>query len=141
MTGHGVVVDTADFATTIPHSTKISSLIPRHCQLLKLDMKVRLIAEECAERLETDGYPGLAGRNPSSVAAAVIFFISHFMGTPRRPKDIGDAMGLAAGTIRKAYEGVFAQVMTKGSNIDKVMGEWIEKGGHRDQIPPTSGKV
>ena len=64
--------------------------MPRACAKLALDTKIQLIAEECARVVTEHGIA--AGRSPLSIAGAVIYFVSHLLGDPRSPKQIGVAV-------------------------------------------------
>lgn len=124
--GNGAVLDTNSFSTG--GSTSAANLMPRACAKLGLG-SIQLIAEECAQIVTEQGVA--AGRSPLSIAGAVIYLVSHLMGKPKSPKEIGLAVEVSDGTIRTAFKQMHA---VQNSIIQE---RWIEKGGDRSKIPPA----
>jgi len=124
-TGGKPVLDTSGFATG--QTTNAASLMPRACEKLGLDVQLQLIAEACAHQVTEHGVA--AGRSPLSIAGACLYLVSHLMGIPKSPKEIGVAVEVSDGTIRTAYKLMHAQ---QGKIIQE---EWIRKGGDRSRLP------
>lgn len=123
--GNGAILDTSNFNTT--GSTSAENLMARACAKLNLDIKVQLIAEECARVVTEHGIA--AGRSPLSIAGAVIYFVSYLMNESRSPKEIGLAVEVSDGTIRTAYKLMYAEQ-------NKIIQEsWITRGGDRTKLP------
>lgn len=102
-------------------------LMPRACAKLGLPRGVLLVAEECAHTVTEQGVA--AGRSPLSIAGACLYLVSHLMGHPKTPKEIGAAVEVSDGTIRTAYKLMHAAQ-------DKIIQEsWLTKGGDRSRIP------
>lgn len=108
-------------------TTNAESLMPRACSKLGLETYVQLVAEECARVVTEHGVA--AGRSPLSIAGACLYLVSHLMGKPKSPKEIGLAVEVSDGTIRTAYKLMYAQQ-------DKIIqDDWIRRGGDRALIP------
>jgi len=123
--GNGAVIDTSNLQTG--GSTSAENLMPRACAKLSLDTKVQLIAEECARVVTEHGIA--AGRSPLSIAGAVIYFVSHLLGYPKSPKEIGVAVEVSDGTIRTAYK-----LMYQEKDI-VIQQSWIGRGGDPSRLP------
>lgn len=118
-------LDTSSFKTGV--ATNAENLMPRACAKLHLSTPNQLIAEECARIVGEQGVA--AGRSPLSIAGACLYLVSHLMGQPKSPKEIGAAVEVSDGTIRTAYKLMHAQA-------DKIIQEdWIRRGGDRSRIP------
>ncbi|KAL6706551.1 transcription initiation factor IIB [Coniothyrium glycines] len=126
--GNGAVLDTVNLVKGGGSgATSAEQLMPRCCDKLGLSMNVQLVAEQCAHIVSEQGVA--AGRSPLSIAGAVLYLVSHLMGHPRTPKEIGAAVEVSDGTIRTAYKLMHAAQ-------DKIIQEdWISKGGDRSKIP------
>lgn len=112
------------------NTTNPSELCARFCSILGLDQKVSNVATDLAGRMSTVG--ALAGRSPLSGAAACIYMVSHLMGQPRSPKQIGDVVKLSESTLRNAYRSLWNE------RTKLVLPEWLEKGGKMENLPkPT----
>jgi len=123
--GNGAVMNPSSFKQT--KSTEASELIGRSCNKLTLSQQVSIIAQEAAARVTEIGVA--AGRSPLSITGACIYLISHLMGQPRNPKEIGLAVEVSDGTIRTAYKLIWPA-------LDKIIDEaWIRKGGDRARLP------
>ncbi|KAH5089998.1 hypothetical protein HBI73_128660 [Parastagonospora nodorum] len=117
--------DTTNFQTGV--TTSAENLMPRACNKLGLETYIQLVAEECARTVTEHGIA--AGRSPLSIAGAVLYLVSHLMGTPKTPKEIGLAVEVSDGTIRTAYKLMHAQA-------NKIIKEdWIRRGGDRSKLP------
>ena len=125
--GNGAVLNTANF--TKSGSTSAETLMPRACAKLELERFIQLIAEECARLVSDHGIA--AGRSPLSIAGACLYFVSHLMGSPRSPKEIGLAVEVSDGTIRTAYKALFS------AQDQIIKPEWLEpgKGGDKSRLP------
>ena len=101
-------------------STKATDLCIRYCSQLGLPAKITMISQDLAETMSTTG--DLAGRSPLSVAASVIYFISHLLRTPKSAKAISEVAGVSEGTIRTSYKKVYDQKDTV------IKPEWVKDG-------------
>jgi len=127
--GNGAVIDTVNLLNQKGGTTATSaaSLMPRACAKLALGTQVQMVAEECADQVAHYGVA--AGRSPLSIAGACLYLVSHLMGQPKSPKEIGLAVEVSDGTIRTAYKLMHLEQ-------DKLIKEeWIAKGGDRSRIP------
>ncbi|KAF2033693.1 cyclin-like protein [Setomelanomma holmii] len=123
--GNGAILDTSNFSTG--GSTDAEKLIARACTKLGLDVYIQLIAEECARVVTEQGVA--AGRSPLSIAGACLYLVSHLMGHPKSPKEIGQAVEVSDGTIRTAYKLMHAQ-------LDKIIQQnWLARGGDCSKLP------
>jgi transcription initiation factor TFIIB len=123
--GNGAVLDTSNFQTG--GSTSAENLMPRACTKLGLETYVQLVAEECARVVTEQGVA--AGRSPLSIAGACLYLVSHLMGHPKTPKEIGLAVEVSDGTIRTAYRAMHAQ------QEKIIQQDWIRRGGDRSKLP------
>jgi transcription initiation factor TFIIB len=108
-------------------TTSAENLMPRACAKLNLEPFVSLVAEECARVVTEQGVA--AGRSPLSIAGACLYLVSHLMGHPRTPKEIGAAVEVSDGTIRTAYKLMWAE------RTKIVQESWIRRGGDASRIP------
>ena len=123
--GTGAVLDANNYITGSAAGAEV--LMPRACAKLGLPRSVLLVAEECARTVTEQGVA--AGRSPLSIAGACLYLVSHLMGHPKTPKEIGAAVEVSDGTIRTAYKLMHAaqdQIIQEG---------WLTKGGDRSRIP------
>jgi len=97
---HGILVDnsTADAKS----GNDPIEQVRRYGNQLGLAKTTIIYAEKLLVRVNEIGI--LAGRSPLSVAAAVLFFVSHLMGEPKQGKDIAPLIHVSEGTIRTAYK-------------------------------------
>jgi transcription initiation factor TFIIB len=108
------------------HSTDAAILIGRACDKLNLSRQTQLVAEEVARAVSELGVA--AGRSPLSITGACIYLVSHLMGEPKTPKDIGVAVDVSDGTIRTAYKLIYTareQIVTeahikRGADLSRV---------------------
>lgn len=121
------VLDTSNLTTK--NATSAETLMPRACAKLDLERFIQLIAEECARLVSEHGIA--AGRSPLSIAGACLYFVSHLMGHPRSPKEIGAAVEVSDGTIRTAYKALYS------AQDQIIKPEWLEagKGGDKSRLP------
>ena len=109
-------------------ATSAKDLCTRFCSQLKLDIRIKLLAEELALNAQVIG--SLAGRSPLSVAAACIYMASHLMDDPKSPKDISPTAGVSDGTIRTSYKLIYPE---REKLIDK---KWLQPGkGDMKRLP------
>jgi transcription initiation factor TFIIB len=129
--GNGAVIDTANLINNQGGgATGAAMLMPRACAKLGLGTHVQIVAEQCAERVADQGVA--AGRSPLSIAGACLYLVSHLMGHPKTPKEIGAAVEVSDGTIRTAYK------LMHAAQDKIILEEWItDKGGDRSRIPPA----
>jgi transcription initiation factor TFIIB len=127
--GNGAILDTANMLSQKGGTTATSaaSLMPRACTKLGLGTQVQMVAEECADNVALHGIA--AGRSPLSIAGACLYLVSHLMGFPKSPKEIGLAVEVSDGTIRTAYKLMYAEQHLI------IKDDWILKGGDRSRIP------
>lgn len=127
--GNGAILDTANMLSQKGGTTATSaaSLMPRACTKLGLGTQVQMVAEECADNVALHGIA--AGRSPLSIAGACLYLVSHLMGFPKSPKEIGLAVEVSDGTIRTAYKLMYAEQHLV------IKDDWIIKGGDRSRIP------
>ncbi|KAH7380082.1 transcription initiation factor-like protein iib [Pyrenochaeta sp. MPI-SDFR-AT-0127] len=125
LAGNGAVIDANNYLGHNAASAEV--LMPRACAKLGLPTSVQLVAENCASIVTEQGVA--AGRSPLSIAGACLYLVSHLMGHPKSPKEIGAAVEVSDGTIRTAYKLMHAAQ-------DKIIQpSWLEKGGDRSRIP------
>lgn len=123
--GSGAILSNSSFKTT--KATSASELIIRACSKLNLEGQTSMIAQECAGKVSEIGVA--AGRSPLSITGACIYLVAHLMGTPKTPKEIGQAVDVSDGTIRTAYKLIHAA-------IDRILDDkWIKRGGDPSRIP------
>ncbi|KAF2114646.1 cyclin-like protein [Lophiotrema nucula] len=108
-------------------ATDASDLIARACNRLGLGYKLSSICQEAATRVAELGIG--AGRSPLSIAAAVIYMVSHLMGQKRSAREIGDVLEVSDGTVRIAYKVLYTRI------DDLVAKDWLERGGDVDKLP------
>ncbi|KAF2661241.1 cyclin-like protein [Lophiostoma macrostomum CBS 122681] len=126
VSGNGAVVSGSFKATK---STEAAELIGRATNKLGLAQSIGIICQSAAARVAELGVA--AGRSPLSITGACIYLVSHLMGEPRSPKDIGVAVDVSDGTIRTAYKLIH-------SSLDRIIDEeWIKKGADRSKVPPA----
>ncbi|KAK7191357.1 hypothetical protein DPSP01_003031 [Paraphaeosphaeria sporulosa] len=122
--GSGAVINAGNFNLT--KATTASELIGRACSRLHIG-KLEMIAKDCANKVNQLGVA--AGRSPLSITGAVLFLVSHLMGSPKSPKEIGAVVDVSDGTIRTAYKLMYAR-------LDEIVEPgWIEKGGDKSRVP------
>ncbi|OMJ25156.1 Transcription initiation factor IIB [Smittium culicis] len=83
-------------------------LMSRFCSNLSLNMEIQRIAiilSTKAKNLRT-----LAGKSPVSIAAACIFFATHFLGTPSESKNISNTTGVSEVTIKNTYKQLYVGI-------------------------------
>jgi transcription initiation factor TFIIB len=122
--GNGAVISAGNFNQS--KATTASELIGRACSRLHIG-KLEMIAKECASKVNQLGVA--AGRSPLSITGAVLYLVSHLMGTAKTPKEIGAVVDVSDGTIRTAYKLMYARL------DDIVEPAWIEKGGDKSRVP------
>jgi transcription initiation factor TFIIB len=111
---------------TASMSTSAEELCTRYCGSLNFRNTPRIEKVSKALARKTTGIPDLAGRSPLSVAAACIYFASHYLGDSRSSKQIAEIAGVSDGTIKTAYRYLFQAK-------DKIVEEgW---GGNMDKLP------
>ncbi|KAF1836934.1 transcription initiation factor-like protein iib [Decorospora gaudefroyi] len=127
--GNGAVIDTVNLLNQKGGTTATSaaSLMPRACAKLALGTQVQMVAEECADQVAHYGVA--AGRSPLSIAGACLYLVSHLMGQPKSPKEIGLAVEVSDGTIRTAYK------LMHSEQKKIIKPEWLVKGGDLSKIP------
>ncbi|TPX17726.1 uncharacterized protein E0L32_002827 [Thyridium curvatum] len=84
-------------------STSAEELCTRYCNLLDFRNTPRMEKISKALARKTSSVSDLAGRSPLSVAAACIYFASHFVEEPKSSKEIALVAGVSDGTIKTAY--------------------------------------
>lgn len=123
--GNGAILDANNYLTGT--ATSAENLMPRACAKLGLPTSTQIVAEDCARIVTEQGVA--AGRSPLSIAGACLYLVSHLMGHPKAPKEIGAAVEVSDGTIRTAYKLMHAAQ-------DKIIQQsWLDKGGDRSKIP------
>ncbi len=106
-------------------STSAEELCTRYCGLLRFRNTPRVEKVAKALARKTSSVSDLAGRSPLSVAAACIYFASHYLEEPKSSKDIASVAGVSDGTIKTAYRFLY-QVKDElieaswGGNVDKL---------------------
>lgn len=96
------------------------SMIPRICSQLQLSHKSEQIAGELMKEVlhrET-----LGARSPSTIAAAVIYLVSHLNDNGKTFEQISDQCGIVPGTIQRAYRTLYKQ---RAKLVDP---EWVPGG-------------
>lgn len=78
--------------------TTAQDLIARFCSYLGLSIQVTRAAEYIARKMKE--FDTLAGRSPTSIASAVIYFASGLFGEPQSASKIAEKAGVAEGTIK-----------------------------------------
>lgn len=95
-------------------------IIRRFCSKLGLSVQITTGAEYIARRTKEEGT--LAGRSPTSVAAAAIYFAAGIFGKPQTAGQIADQAGVSEGTIKNSYK---ILIEAKDKIVDP---EWISSG-------------
>lgn len=108
--------------------TTAQDLIARFCSYLGLSSQVTRAAEYIARHMKEQGT--LAGRSPTSIAAAVIYFASGIFGEPQTASRIAERAGVAEGTIKNSYK-----LMWKARE-KLVDPKWIESGKAKMENAP-----
>ena len=121
----GAGLNTDDLTAKKNHGAH--NLIPRACDKLDLPTSIAIIAQDVAKRVEDDGVA--AGRSPLSIGGACLYMVSHLMGQPRTPKEIGGAVDVSDGTIRTAYKIIYTR------RFAVIADEWKEKGADFARLP------
>jgi len=112
-------------------STSAEALCARYCGMLGFRNAPRIQKIAQALAIKTSSVKDLAGRSPLSVAAACIYFASHYLGEPKLSKDIASVAGVSDGTIKTAYRFLY---QAKDRLVED---EWKEKPlkGNLDRLP------
>lgn len=110
--------------------TTAQDLIARFCSYLGLSIQVTRAAESISRRMKELGT--LAGRSPTSIASAVIYFASGLFGEPQTASKIAEKAGVAEGTIKNSYKLLWP---TREKLIDP---EWIKTGKARLENAPKA---
>lgn len=84
-------------------TTSAEDLCTRYCGALGFKNTHRMEKVAKALARKTTSVSDLAGRSPLSVAAACIYFTSHYLGDPMSSKEIANVAGVSDGTIKTAY--------------------------------------
>ncbi|CDK26841.1 unnamed protein product [Kuraishia capsulata CBS 1993] len=103
-------------------------LVGRFCSHLGLSPQVSSAAEFIARRTREVGV--LAGRSPTTIAAAVVYMAAQIFGQSLLPSRISEKTGVSDGTIKTSYKLLYAK------KEDLVDPYWIESGRvNFDKIP------
>lgn len=82
--------------------TTAADLMRRFCSHLGLSSQITRAAEVIAKNAKDEGT--LAGRSPTSVAAAAIYFAAGLFGEGLQASKIADRAGVSEGTIKTSYK-------------------------------------
>lgn len=96
------------------------SMIPRVCSQLQLDHKCQRISVELMKEVQRQ--ETLGARSPGTIAAAIIYFVSHLIRSRKSFQVISDQCGVAPDTIRGAYKALYKQRATL------VNPGWVQNG-------------
>ena len=109
-------------------TTNSSDLLHRFCNRLRLSPKIEAMCTVLASRIDNAGT--LAGRSPTTAAAAGIYLISHLTGNGKSRNEISEAACVSESTLKSAYKLLFA------SRMELVDPEWIKNGqGSIEKLP------
>lgn len=100
--------------------TTAADLMRRFCSHLGLSSQVTRAAECIAKRSKDEGT--LAGRSPTSIAAAAIYFAAGLFGEGLSASKIADTAGVSDGTIKTSYKFLWE---ARDKLVDP---EWIKSG-------------
>lgn len=100
--------------------TTAEDLMRRFCSHLGLSLQVTRAAECIAKRAKDEGT--LAGRSPTSIAAAAIYFAAGLFGEGLTAAQISDKAGVSDGTIKTSYKFLWE---AREKLVDP---EWIKSG-------------
>lgn len=81
------------------------SMVPRVCSQLQLDHKCQKISVELMKEVQRQ--ETLGARSPNTIAAAVIYFVSHLTRNRRSFGAVSNKCGAAPETIRGAYKTLY----------------------------------
>ena len=109
---------------TASMSTSAEELCTRYCGSLGFRNTPRIEKISKALARKTTSIPDLAGRSPLSVAAACIYFASHYLEDARSSKQIAEIAGVSDGTIKTAYRYL---VQVKDTVVEESWGGKMEK--------------
>lgn len=108
--------------------TRAEDLIRRFCSRLALSMSTTRAAEYIAQRVRDEGT--LAGRSPTSVAAAAIYMATALFDEQLSGSTIAEYTDVSDGTIRTSYRLLYN---VKEKLVDP---EWLESGKAKmDRLP------
>lgn len=108
--------------------TRAEDLIRRFCSRLDLSMATTRAAEYIAQRVRDEGT--LAGRSPTSVAAAAIYMATALFDEQLPGTTIAEYTDVSDGTIRTSYRLLYE---VKDKLVDK---EWLSSGkADMDRLP------
>ncbi|ODQ49930.1 cyclin-like protein [Saitoella complicata NRRL Y-17804] len=113
-------MDSSRTAYTATQATDAADLMSRFCSALDLPVYVQTAATELAKK--DAAKTKLAGRAPTTIASAEIYFMSHLFGMGRSAADISKIAGVSDSTIRNAYKLLWAvkdQFMDERWSADK----------------------
>ncbi|BFZ65174.1 transcription initiation factor IIB [Saitoella coloradoensis] len=99
-------MDSSRTAYTATQATDAADLMSRFCSALDLPVYVQTAATELAKK--DAAKTKLAGRAPTTIASAEIYFMSHLFGMGRSAADISKIAGVSDSTIRNAYKLLWA---------------------------------
>ncbi|VVT58252.1 uncharacterized protein SAPINGB_P006113 [Magnusiomyces paraingens] len=111
-----------------PLQTTAEDLMRRFCSHLGLSSQITRAAEHIARRTKEEGT--LAGRSPTSIAAAAIYFASGLFGNPQTASKIADRAGVSEGTIKTSYKLLWE---ARDKLVDP---EWIKSGKAKMEDAP-----
>jgi transcription initiation factor TFIIB len=127
---NGAVLSGAPVVTSITNkASEISSLVIRFAPRLQISRSTCMIAEEIARKVTSDGITSLAGRNPFSVAGAVIYFACHLMLQARTAQHIGHILGISSRTIQLVYDRIYPQ------RNEIFVEAWLARGANMANLP------
>ena len=102
----------------------------RFCSHLGLSAQITRAAEYVAKRVKEEGT--LAGRSPTSIAAASIYFTAGLFGEGLSASKIADKAGVSDGTIKTSYKFLWE---AREKLVDP---EWIKSGKASWKKAPTA---
>lgn len=110
--------------------TTAEDLMRRFCSHLGLSAQITRAAEYVAKRVKEEGT--LAGRSPTSIAAASIYFTAGLFGEGLSASKIADKAGVSDGTIKTSYKFLWE---AREKLVDP---EWIKSGKASWKKAPTA---
>jgi len=122
--GHTVMLPGGQTAHTEEYTGGVggspAELCGRYCNLLGMDQRAANVATEVATRTSATGI--VAGRSPTSVAAACVYMAGLLVAQPRSAKEIHAVAHVSDSTIRQVYKLMYQE-------RDKIVGgDMLERG-------------
>ena len=84
------------------HHTRSDSFIDRYCSRLNMSMEVTRLCKFIGTKIESNSF--LPENTPHSIAAGVVYFVSHLYELPISKRDVSNASEISEVTINKCFK-------------------------------------